>query len=448
MIDSRGKALAWLGHPASVAALVLLIVNDHVLKAAHPGWVTGKLSDVAGMIFAPPLIAALLGWSRSASMVAVGVGFTFVKTSAYGAELASAVWSLITPSLVRADPTDLLALPFLGVAWWASARAVDRRWLRALRLAVILPLALLGVAATSAVPTPRAESVTVDPDGALYLYAFDSWSVSRDAGRTFVDSAGPRDGKRSDCARSEPVVCYRVVPNRLAVESRSGDGPWQRVWGFSDAEFRTLERGYAHEDSTWLGSEELTVLDVPSGHVVAVANGRDGFAIRDADGTWRRIGFPADPHDMAPLSLPAAEQQVRDGRKAAALPLGLTLFTLISGLIITFTARQPMLMIPQAAVGGPVLLLTLAATRSDLMLDFAVVWWLPVPVVVAVFSFAALSRARAGFAASLTLVGTVVLGMGGALWLWSAFGAGHVLTLVPIMVAAAAAVIPAAARVL
>ncbi|WP_156325293.1 hypothetical protein [Nonomuraea sp. SBT364] len=37
-----------------VAALVLLL-NDHLLKHAWPGPVTGKLSDVAGLVVAPPL---------------------------------------------------------------------------------------------------------------------------------------------------------------------------------------------------------------------------------------------------------------------------------------------------------------------------------------------------------------------------------------------------------
>jgi len=36
-----------------------LVVNDHVLKAAFPGLLTGKLSDVAGLVVAAPLLATL-----------------------------------------------------------------------------------------------------------------------------------------------------------------------------------------------------------------------------------------------------------------------------------------------------------------------------------------------------------------------------------------------------
>ncbi|HET7501896.1 MAG TPA: hypothetical protein VFK02_12855 [Kofleriaceae bacterium] len=41
-----------LTRPIAIAAIALLVVNDHVLKAAYPGFVTGKLSDFAGMMFA------------------------------------------------------------------------------------------------------------------------------------------------------------------------------------------------------------------------------------------------------------------------------------------------------------------------------------------------------------------------------------------------------------
>ena len=78
------NALEVMKNPATVFALVLLLVNDHVLKAAFPGLVTGKLSDVAGLVLAPPLVAVLLTLlvprlpSRAAALaglVAVGAGF-------------------------------------------------------------------------------------------------------------------------------------------------------------------------------------------------------------------------------------------------------------------------------------------------------------------------------------------------------------------------------------
>ena len=43
-------------HPLALAALVLLILNDHLLKDLAPGPLTGKLSDVAGLVVLPLII--------------------------------------------------------------------------------------------------------------------------------------------------------------------------------------------------------------------------------------------------------------------------------------------------------------------------------------------------------------------------------------------------------
>ncbi|MEK8108073.1 hypothetical protein NKG94_29655 [Micromonospora sp. M12] len=117
-------------------ALVLLLVNDHVLKSAFPGLVTGKLSDVAGLVLAPPLVAVVLTLlvprlpartAALAGLVTVGAGFAVVKSSGYAAELASSAWTVVAgPSLIRADRTDLLTLPALGLAWWSWTRARRR----------------------------------------------------------------------------------------------------------------------------------------------------------------------------------------------------------------------------------------------------------------------------------------------------------------------------------
>jgi hypothetical protein len=57
MSDQRGierrTALRALGSPVAALCLVLLVLNDHLLKQAWPGWVTGKLSDVVGLVAGP-----------------------------------------------------------------------------------------------------------------------------------------------------------------------------------------------------------------------------------------------------------------------------------------------------------------------------------------------------------------------------------------------------------
>ncbi|GGN72097.1 hypothetical protein GCM10010112_40020 [Actinoplanes lobatus] len=459
-----------------MAALVLLVVNDHVWKAVHPGWVTGKLSDVAGMVLAPPLLAAVTGliaprakfrWVAPGAILTVGVGFAMVKTMGYAAALASDAWSLVTPSLVRVDPADLLALPFLGVAWWVARREPRPapQWLKALRLAVFLPLALAGVAATSATPTPDAHSVVVDPDGALFLGADtlgdgEPWAVSRDGGRTFVPSAGPRAGRSPECTRTEPVVCYRVVDRRMAVENRTGTGPWREVWGLAPEQVDELEEAYPEpSDSTPLWSEQLAVLDVPGGHVVAVANGRDGFAVRDVSGSWRRIGLPTMADDPAPIELDELMARHQAADESGPKFLAFVLAWFLGGLVVTAapvwrahrTGVNPnlwWLLFAQLAFGGLVLFLTVVGVSGDdLSIGFAITGTLVMMVLVVVSWILAMVLARVPFLRAAGLTVLVVGAFVGAFLLWEATGAVRIDTAALILLATAAAVTPAAAKV-
>jgi hypothetical protein len=327
-------SLVWLGHPVTVLALVVLVVNDHILKAAHPGLLTGKLSDVAGLVLAPPLVAVLASLiaprlrARTVAVgavAAVGLTFTIIKSSGYAAGAASAAWSLLwPPSLVRADVTDMVALPALAVAWWAWTRSSSRprtvptRWVRAIRVGVLLPAALIGVAATSAASWPEAFTVSVR-DGMLYAGTRDvgddgdfrddatswrartadglSWTPVPDAEQSAVDAdliAASR--VRKACSAARPQICFRVVPGRLGVEQSADAGStWSPSWRIPDGQWRALSRAYPSVRSSedHLSSASVAVLDTAAGLVVVVANGRDGFARRSASGTWERVGFPA-----------------------------------------------------------------------------------------------------------------------------------------------------------
>lgn len=44
-------------HPVFLSSVILLFVNDHFLKYTFHNWLTGKLSDFAGLIALPLLIA-------------------------------------------------------------------------------------------------------------------------------------------------------------------------------------------------------------------------------------------------------------------------------------------------------------------------------------------------------------------------------------------------------
>ncbi|MFE9688829.1 hypothetical protein [Micromonospora sp. NPDC005806] len=433
-------ALAWLGHPVTMLALVVLVLNDHVLKATQPGWLTGKLSDVAGLVLAPPLVAVLAALIvpripvralPGLGLGLVGIGFTAVKTSGYAAAAASAAWSAVSgPSLVRADRTDLLALPALAVAGWAWHRArrdpVGRRSARLVRLLVLLPAAALAVAATSVVGSHDALRATVvdgrlaagtgSSTGARIMWPATTWRLSDDGGETWrsptpaeqqvLDPFPPSPGSpvapppsaiasipsapvREDCSTATPQRCYRLVAGRIRVEESDDAGrTWRLAWEVTERQRAILSRRYqdAGPRGERITGQELAVLDVGGGrHVVLVANGRDGFAVRGPEGDWRRIGFAEVPNGGSPpplgASSPAARHSdplragllafalaglvlvvsgVRAGRgvgRGGCLSLMLGPLTLVTVLLLSVVWLSDDLLTPVAALGCVVLLL-------------------------------------------------------------------------------------------
>jgi hypothetical protein len=142
-------------HPVPLLSLATLIVNDHWAKHAHPSVLTGKLSDVAGLIFFPLLLQALIeivssaigrfsGHSRrllAISIFGTAILFSLAKTCPMANEAVRMVDASLRyplrfvlasihhaprpalgrPSLVL-DPTDLLALPALAIAFVVGNR--------------------------------------------------------------------------------------------------------------------------------------------------------------------------------------------------------------------------------------------------------------------------------------------------------------------------------------
>ena len=142
-------------HPVALMSLGLLVINDRLLKAHYPGVVTGKVSDIAGLIFLPILIVSTVELGRAATrrsgwrltdrqlfvvVVLIGVTFVLAKTVApvgTGVRhvIGAAEWPILSvksliaggslshlPAIhVVRDPTDLIALPFLVIGYWCMS---------------------------------------------------------------------------------------------------------------------------------------------------------------------------------------------------------------------------------------------------------------------------------------------------------------------------------------
>ncbi len=155
--------------PLWVGSLVLLVINDHLLKGAGvlPGVLTGKLSDFAGLIVAPVLLAALLRVRTRehllACHVATGLVFAGIQLSIPFADLWSGLMGTIGfPWVITSDPTDLIALPMLLVSWRSLTPAMQRPALLGLQRTAVATLSLFGLWATVAT------SQEIDPSGEWY----------------------------------------------------------------------------------------------------------------------------------------------------------------------------------------------------------------------------------------------------------------------------------------
>src|SRR5512142_265142 len=127
-------------HPIAIAAMAVTWCNDHYMKQLWPGWFTGKLSDISGLAFFPFWAAAalelclftmrrrwLVGLRCMLAIVACAATlFTAIKISPSANRVYEELITDIRGAQSgygagrcrahnRVDPTDLIALPALGI---------------------------------------------------------------------------------------------------------------------------------------------------------------------------------------------------------------------------------------------------------------------------------------------------------------------------------------------
>ena len=124
--------------PAPLAAVAVLALNDHWLKARFHNALTGKLTDLALCFFFPLLLSVALRplWAHDRRRLAFSALFTaalFTLLELWapaGAGLTAAVAVVGRPlgfglTPFTRDLTDLLALAVLPLAWWYGVRRLE-----------------------------------------------------------------------------------------------------------------------------------------------------------------------------------------------------------------------------------------------------------------------------------------------------------------------------------
>ena len=115
-------------HPCSIFYILLMGINDQILKFAYPSWLTGKLSDVAIVIFFPVLVEKIIP-NRVVAIFLTGLCFVLAKVTIFGNNLYNDFFSWWYSFFGRnsaplvMDESDCWALIALLIPLWVIPRA-------------------------------------------------------------------------------------------------------------------------------------------------------------------------------------------------------------------------------------------------------------------------------------------------------------------------------------
>ena len=194
------RALNCLAHPVSVIALFVVILNALVLQRSWPSWWTGKIGDAAWMVFFPFLIATILIWlipsrwlrnhktTGLLSIVTVFIGFSLLKSvPIVNSSVVDAMTVLGLSTKLMLDPTDLIVLPILLIAWLVWKQKVVFRPRRSIVL-VILVFSLFATMADMIPPPSAYDCLVLMKDNSVIAMsgALGSPYHSSDGGITWV----------------------------------------------------------------------------------------------------------------------------------------------------------------------------------------------------------------------------------------------------------------------
>ncbi len=313
-MGARQRALSYLTHPLVVVSIVLLVVNDFVLKGSAPGWLTGKLSDFAGLVFFPGLLALCVGLvAPRSNALYVGVGawlstallFSAVKTvPAANEAFIDAIGLVRGPVQVVRDPTDALAIVVLPLGWWlwSQIKPLPRRTsIRSASAWVAATCAVLATGATSPAERTAVEGFFVDGPR-VYAVGRGDAEVSVDDGLTWspLGAATPETRRLPQddygnysrpaqtarlCHARRPEICYRIVDAAAVEQSRDAGATWARGWTEPASETKRRETVGAGKLG---GAASLAFLNTPE-PILLVAMGNEGVLRHELDGEWKRV---------------------------------------------------------------------------------------------------------------------------------------------------------------
>ena len=296
----RTRQTGALLDPRFLLALVVLVVNDHWAKGVFGNVITGKLSDFAGLIVFPVVLAtiaqAILGSVapvterilfriRLVAVAASGMLLTAIKVSPEAARIVEDVLAFITrhPHQIIVDPTALIGLFALVPAWLilGNPRPVNYswRWRRIVR-AGAFTFALVACLGSSSNDDGGWTKLEQQDEGTVVAVrnGYRADIVSDDAGRSWAPVERSQPTPADDLAQDEPSpdrpnfgpVCLsgtpqtcvrtaRVDDGSVVEESRDGGSSWATVWSIEDIRAGWITEEYGFNGRIFFG--DIAVLE-------------------------------------------------------------------------------------------------------------------------------------------------------------------------------------------
>ena len=397
------RALICVSHPITIAAILLLFLNDHILRHWWPSWLTGKLGDFSWLFFFPFILAVVLAWLlprrllrrdlwvAGLSFWLTGVVFSLAKTlPSFRALFLHVLGSILRfPVSVRGDATDLIALlSLLGGVWlWTKVGNLPVKQTRA--GFAWLAAGMLLTIANMPQPDPGIYCLDRAEDEIIACASYTCYG-SADGGLSWIE------------VEETPVACPNVsseetaVSEKVAVPAETGVAYWftpgeniqrstgSETTGVIEYEIQPVSQAQkAYYFKTHTGNPILVkspqdgIYDPASGNVI-FSMGHEGVLVRQARGTYQMVGVG---------------------------PYGQVKTTQLQVLMITLIGEMAL----AACFGGlVVVVLGLHEERSKLkklVSIFAIIAWL-FPVF-----FVPPALSAGSYAAALSSIATVVVGM-------------------------------------